>query len=99
MRRRVAGCPSFCRTDHHAIEDVEGLRQHDSEALCVASVSGMEHGASVSVIVCDDLEAGTRGVPVVDVATDDGFSPAQARQLAFALLEAAELAEMSAVAR
>lgn len=99
MSARLPICPPWCGVEHALVLDDDDLRAHHAEILSVPTVSSPQSRATIHVTVYDDLATGMRGGPVVDVAVDDGLTPDTARTMAFALLEAAALAETAGVSR
>lgn len=80
FRHRSLHCPSWCEVDHVVDVDMDGTRLHSHRV-----------SSTVDVLVTDDLEAGTRGPTEVVVRAVELSTPAAARALALAVLDAADL--------
>jgi hypothetical protein len=84
----TATCPRWC--DGHHVQGELGSVEHESAPILVQASAG----GAARVTTYSSMEGAVVGEPArVWVAADTGFSPAQARELARALLTAADLAE------
>lgn len=84
----MTDCPDWC-THTHAIGP-DGTVEHASAPVTVQTISG--EGAAVSIYVLEGTTTG-RGPVRVSAAVDDAMTPVQARMLATALRDAANLAD------
>jgi hypothetical protein len=84
LRQPVPACPALCDTDHSA-ELVDDLLVH---RRTIAEING----GRVDVVVVDDLLSGERTEPAIEVDLNDAIGPEDARAMALALLDAADLA-------